>query len=595
MAVVGVLGSAIPAWATAPPHALVQAIDHTNSAQTEQLSLVEKVMYGGTTQATVHLSGVEEHGTIGSFAFSSTPATAGLSSAHEIVSGSKAYIHYPVLDKLHATDSRVKPWILVDTSSSLGVEPGVARRAPHRRAEEHERAEARRHRLLGGATVTRYTGTLSMRKNASSPEMQNLFAHLPSASAVVLDGTEKVEFDVGADGYLHRFTSVITVPVRGSGTLRIDLALSFGKFNAQRAALTEPDAGNVMTLEQFDQIMGASGTADADSELVHKVSLAPGQVGSGYVLSQIPGGQLVTGEVTLDFCGCEVPERVAPHRPLPGRVRQAGRRVQRLERGRRLQARRNEESSGEVTRAVTACKQGTVKAPAGSAAKQFVRHTTLIHDPRLPKGTIAILDIDSAVVKGKKQTGYTMEIYQVRGNILSAVYGFGPSAAVVQAKTLKLAEQSAATEEERRAEQRAHRRSSRSPIFPPMRLAVALIVAIAINAFALWVANALWTGVSISGAGSYILAAAVLGFANAVLKPILTILTLPLVIVTLGFFYLLINIAMVALAEWITPNFSVDGFWDYVGLVFIIWLVNWACRSLIDAGFDRTPKTTVVG
>jgi len=127
-----------------------------------------------------------------------------------------------------------------------------------------------------------------------------------------------------------------------------------------------------------------------------------------------------------------------------------------------------------------------------------------------------------------------------------------------------------------------------------MRLAVALIVAIAINAFGLWVANALWEGVWISGAGSYILAAAVLGFANAVLKPILTILTLPLVIVTLGFFYLLINIAMVALAEWITPNFSVDGFWDYVGLVFIIWLVNWACRSLIDAGFDRTPKTTVL-
>ena len=128
-----------------------------------------------------------------------------------------------------------------------------------------------------------------------------------------------------------------------------------------------------------------------------------------------------------------------------------------------------------------------------------------------------------------------------------------------------------------------------------MRLAVALVIAIAINALALWVANALWTGVWISGAGSYILAAAVLGFANAILRPILTILTLPLVIFTLGLFYLLINIGVIALVAWITPNFSVHGFWDYVGLVFIIWLVNWACRSLIDAGFDRTPKTTVVG
>ena len=74
-----------------------------------------------------------------------------------------------------------------------------------------------------------------------------------------------------------------------------------------------------------------------------------------------------------------------------------------------------------------------------------------------------------------------------------------------------------------------------------------------------------------------------LGIANAILKPILTILTLPLIILTLGFFYLLINIAMVALAEWIAPNFSIDGFWTYVGVVVIIWLVNVVAYRLIDA------------
>ena len=116
-----------------------------------------------------------------------------------------------------------------------------------------------------------------------------------------------------------------------------------------------------------------------------------------------------------------------------------------------------------------------------------------------------------------------------------------------------------------------------------MRLAVAIIIAIGINAFALWVANALWDGVWISGAGSYILAAAVLGFANAILKPILAILTLPLVIFTLGLFYLLINIAMVALAEWIAPNFSIDGFWTYVGVVVIVWLVNWVCYQALES------------
>ena len=113
-----------------------------------------------------------------------------------------------------------------------------------------------------------------------------------------------------------------------------------------------------------------------------------------------------------------------------------------------------------------------------------------------------------------------------------------------------------------------------------------LLVAWAINAAALWVANDLFAGVHIHGRAAYLIGAAVLGVANAVLKPILTILTLPLVLVTLGFFLLIINIAMVALAAWVAPNFSIHGFWAYVGTVVVVWLVNWAA----DALADRAPK-----
>jgi putative membrane protein len=113
-------------------------------------------------------------------------------------------------------------------------------------------------------------------------------------------------------------------------------------------------------------------------------------------------------------------------------------------------------------------------------------------------------------------------------------------------------------------------------------LLVRLIIAVAVNALALWIANALWDGVSIHGAWAYIIGAAVLGIANAIIKPILALLTLPLIIITLGLFLLVINIAMVALAEWIAPNFSIDGFWTYVGVVVIIWIVNWAAYRLID-------------
>jgi putative membrane protein len=111
--------------------------------------------------------------------------------------------------------------------------------------------------------------------------------------------------------------------------------------------------------------------------------------------------------------------------------------------------------------------------------------------------------------------------------------------------------------------------------------AARLVIAWAINLLALWVANALWDSVSIHGWAAYLIGSAVLGIANTIVKPLLAILTLPLILVTLGLFYLLINIAMVALAEWIAPNFSIDGFWTYVGVVFVIWAVNWIAGHVL--------------
>jgi putative membrane protein len=116
-----------------------------------------------------------------------------------------------------------------------------------------------------------------------------------------------------------------------------------------------------------------------------------------------------------------------------------------------------------------------------------------------------------------------------------------------------------------------------------------LAVTWGINILALWAADGLWDGVRIDGAAAFLIGAAVLGIANTLLKPVLAILTLPLIIVTLGFFYLLINIAMVALAEWIAPNFSIDGFWTYVGTVVVIWAVNWIGNEIVD-GLERRPR-----
>jgi putative membrane protein len=69
---------------------------------------------------------------------------------------------------------------------------------------------------------------------------------------------------------------------------------------------------------------------------------------------------------------------------------------------------------------------------------------------------------------------------------------------------------------------------------------------------------------------------------NAIIKPILAILTLPLVLITFGLSYFAINVAMLALAEWIAPDFSIDGFWTYIGATIVVWLVNLTVGFLLD-------------
>jgi putative membrane protein len=113
-----------------------------------------------------------------------------------------------------------------------------------------------------------------------------------------------------------------------------------------------------------------------------------------------------------------------------------------------------------------------------------------------------------------------------------------------------------------------------------MRSGGGLLYAWGVNAVALWLASRLFGGVHVHGLREFLIAGAILGVANAILKPVLTILTLPLVIVSLGFFLLLINIAMLELAVWITPHASIHGFWTYAGTVVVIWLVNVAGSSL---------------
>jgi putative membrane protein len=103
---------------------------------------------------------------------------------------------------------------------------------------------------------------------------------------------------------------------------------------------------------------------------------------------------------------------------------------------------------------------------------------------------------------------------------------------------------------------------------------VRLVVLWGINVLALIVVDWLFDSVSIGRWGSLILGAFVLMAGNAILKPILAILTLPLIIVTFGLAYFGLNVLMLALAEWVAARFVIDGFWTYIGATVVVWLVN---------------------
>jgi putative membrane protein len=113
-------------------------------------------------------------------------------------------------------------------------------------------------------------------------------------------------------------------------------------------------------------------------------------------------------------------------------------------------------------------------------------------------------------------------------------------------------------------------------------LLVRALIVWGINILALIVVDWLFGGVAVGRWGPLLLGAAVLAVANTFLKPILTILTLPLVIVTFGLAYFALSVAMLALAEWIAPDFSIDGFWTYVGATIVVAIVNAVVGAVLD-------------
>jgi putative membrane protein len=115
-----------------------------------------------------------------------------------------------------------------------------------------------------------------------------------------------------------------------------------------------------------------------------------------------------------------------------------------------------------------------------------------------------------------------------------------------------------------------------------------LLVSWAVNAVVLGLTGWLLGGVTFHGSTwTVIIAAAVFGVLNTVLKPILKLVTLPLAFLTLGIAWFFVSIFMLWLTVLLVSKFDIDGFWNYVLATIIIWVLNMVVDALLS-GSRRT-------
>ena len=110
----------------------------------------------------------------------------------------------------------------------------------------------------------------------------------------------------------------------------------------------------------------------------------------------------------------------------------------------------------------------------------------------------------------------------------------------------------------------------------------------ALLTFLLWVASRVFKGIQYSSPSALWIAALILGLANAVVRPILVVLTLPLTILTLGLFLLVINALILMLVSAVVKGFEVKGFWTAFFAAILIAILSFFLDAALFGGTTLT-------
>jgi len=108
-----------------------------------------------------------------------------------------------------------------------------------------------------------------------------------------------------------------------------------------------------------------------------------------------------------------------------------------------------------------------------------------------------------------------------------------------------------------------------------------------LNGLAIVIAAWLLPGIHLTSTVAALGAGVILGFVNAIVRPVLFFLTLPLTLLTLGLFIFVVNAICFALTAWLVPGFSIDGFWwALIGALFVS-VVSWILNGLVVGRRER--------
>lgn len=109
------------------------------------------------------------------------------------------------------------------------------------------------------------------------------------------------------------------------------------------------------------------------------------------------------------------------------------------------------------------------------------------------------------------------------------------------------------------------------------------LIRVVLNAIAIAAAAYVVPGIIVSGAAAALMGGLILGFVNAIVKPILILLTLPATLLTLGLFLFVVNAICLALTAALVPGFDINGFWGaFIGAL-VVTLVSWVLNALVMA------------